>query len=564
MKKIKVFIASSEELRLERLEFVDMIQYLNRIIKPHDLEIDPIKWEYLDASMGPIHKQEEYQKELKTCEMCLVLYWTQFGDYTKSELDVAYTELCAGRNPKKLYVYFKDSEEITPELKTFKDSFPTNYGHFYCRFENVDTLKINFLLQFMDYQNKKIGTLIKVRNSQVEVDGHPFVALQNVPFAGNNPEYQELLRQIELTQSRVLRYPDDMELRQELHNLQERRETMENNLLDTAKLITRMSTTVTTARIAEAIRLFEAGDNKGANAVLNFEEISKDADSNVVRLHAVREIEKEILRAIEQNIEEYRLKVRTLCNMMEAGWVADVIKVYDKAVSVARGNISSEKLAELIREYADFLGENKQYHLVGNLYEESMSLYKHLSEENPEKYEREVAVTLNNLACLHYEIHRYDIAEEEFKEVLEIYRRLSITNSELFEGDVAMTLYNLANLHYSILCYDKAEKEYKEALSMYYRLCVKYPGTFENDMAKALSNFANLHHNILCYDLAEKEYKKALEIFYLLYVRNPERFERYVAGVLNNLANLHHGIMKITVMIRRKRNTAKYWRYTVG
>ena len=117
MKTIKVFIASSEELKLERLEFTDMLQQLNRILKPRGLEIEPVKWEYLDASMGPVHKQEEYNRELKTCQMCLVLYWTKFGEYTESELNTAYTELCAGRNPQKLYVYFKDAAEITPELQ---------------------------------------------------------------------------------------------------------------------------------------------------------------------------------------------------------------------------------------------------------------------------------------------------------------------------------------------------------------------------------------------------------------------------------------------------------------
>ena len=48
MKTIKVFIASSEELKIERLEFTDMIQQLNRILKLYDIQIEPEKWEYLD------------------------------------------------------------------------------------------------------------------------------------------------------------------------------------------------------------------------------------------------------------------------------------------------------------------------------------------------------------------------------------------------------------------------------------------------------------------------------------------------------------------------------------
>ena len=52
MKTIKVFIASSEELHLERLEFTDMIQQLNKALKPRGIEIEPVKWEYLDSSMN--------------------------------------------------------------------------------------------------------------------------------------------------------------------------------------------------------------------------------------------------------------------------------------------------------------------------------------------------------------------------------------------------------------------------------------------------------------------------------------------------------------------------------
>ena len=513
MKTIKVFIASSEELKPERLEFTDMIQHLNRILKPRGVEIEPVKWEYLDASMGPLHKQEEYNQELKTCELCLVLYWTRFGDYTKSEFDTAYSELCAGRNPQKLYVYFKDADEITPELRAFKESFDTQYGHFFCRFENVDTMKLNFLLQFEAYQNKGSEAMLKVRDSQVEIDEQPFVELKNIPFAGNNPEYLKLMKQIEATQARFLKYPDDLDFRQELHDLQERRKAMESSLLDTAKLITRLSSTTTSARLAEAMRLFEAGDNKGANAILNLDEITKDAEANAARLDAVREIESETLKALESNIEEYRLKIKTLQNEMERGWVAEVITVYDKAISVARNRIAPEKVAELLLNYANFLQNNKQYHLVGTLYEEALAIYRTLAAQNPEAFESDVADTLNNLAVLHKNTRRLDLAEKEYNEALEIYRRLAQKNPEAFESDVASTLNNLALLHKNTQRLDLAEKEYIEALEIRRRLAQKNPEAFESDVADTLIGLALLHADTQRFDLAIKELKEALTIY---------------------------------------------------
>lgn len=187
MKKIKIFLASSEELKQERLELADFVEHLNYTFEKIGINIQLVKWEYIDSSMGAQHKQEDYNDKLRECEMCMVLYWTKFGLYTKTELDTAYNELKAGNNPKKLYVYFKEAEdgaEVTPELQAFRDSFPSAYGHFENRFRNIDTLKSQFLLQFIEYQGKSLADspLIEIRDGKVSVGGKTYVDLANVPF----------------------------------------------------------------------------------------------------------------------------------------------------------------------------------------------------------------------------------------------------------------------------------------------------------------------------------------------------------------------------------------------
>ena len=560
MKTIKVFIASSEELKMERLEFTDMIQQLNRIFKPRNLEIELVKWEYLDASMGPLHKQEEYNNELKTCEMCLVLYWTRFGDYTKSELETAYSELCAGHNPQKLYVYFKDAEDITPELKAFKDSFDTLYGHFYCRFENVDTMKLNFLLQFEGYQNKTTEGLLKVQDSRVEVDGKPFVELKNIPFAGNNPEYLQLLKQIDITQTRVLKYPNEIEFRQELHDLQERRKLMENSLLDTAKLITQLSSSVSSARFSEAMRLFESGDNKGANAILNFDEITHDARSNAARIDAAREIELESIKALESNIEELQLKIKTLQNAMEKGWFNEVIAVYGETISLAKNRISPEKIVELLINYANFLLDNMQYHLIGTLYDDALSISRKLAITNPDIYENEVARTLYNLARLHSETQRYDLAEKEYTEPLEISRRLAAQNPDALKSDLASVLNNLASLHSETQRYDLAEKEYTESLEISRRLAAQNPDAYESDVAITLNNLSVLHRKTHCLDVAIEECSESLELFRRRSIHNPAVYGYHLANSLNNLATLHSDIQRYDLAERELSEVLEIYR----
>ena len=535
MKTIKVFVALSNELELERLEIADMIVHLNRILKHRgmEIELEPNDVVRLEKISDESKTNNSHSMILQSCEMCMVLYWNNFEDNVKEDLDSAYAKLCSGNNPKKVYVYFKDADDITPELKSFKESFATSYGHFFCQFENIDTMKLNFLLQFEAYQNTLSDSLLEVKESRVVIDGESFVELRNIPFAGNNPEYLQLLKQIESTSNRVLKYPDDADFRQELYDLEERRKAMEGSLLNTAKLITKLSATVSSSRFAEAMRLFENGDNKGANAILNLDEINRDAEANAARIDTARELEADAIAALEANIDEYQLKINTLRNEMETGWVDKVIEVYEKAINVARNHISEERFADLIVDYMSFLIESKQHHLAGTLFDEAILIYRNLAADKTEISESKLAGALNNLAVLHSDTQRFDLAEEEYTESLKIYRRLAERNPDAYECDVARTLNNLANLHRDTKRFDLAEEEYTESLRIYRRLSERNPDAYESDVAITLNNLAVLHAYTQRFDLAEEEYVESLEIRRRLAERNPDAFESDVAMTLN-------------------------------
>lgn len=353
MKTIKIFLASSEELKQERLELADLVEHLNHTLAKLDLHIQLVKWEYLDSSMGIKHKQEEYNEELRSCELCMVLYWTKFGMYTKTELDTAYNELCAGRNPHKLYVYFKDSAEIAPDLQAFRDSFPSQYGHFFCHFENIDTLKADFLLQFMDYQSKAIkdSKLMEVKDAKVIVDGKAYVDLKNVPFACNNEEYNLLQKSIKKTQKLLaITEPDDPDYTdyvQELQNLKDKLAKMENGLWDTALLITQLSTTKCSERLQRAITLFNNGDAKGAQAILNEEEIEKDVNHNLQLIKLGEEGKK----GLKINIDEYKLIVNILKTEMPDGWLQEQCKLCSRIIELTAslyGELSIETAQALM------------------------------------------------------------------------------------------------------------------------------------------------------------------------------------------------------------------------
>lgn len=336
MSTIKIFLASSDELKPEREMMASLANSLNTVLEQQGVHVIVVEWENLDASMGIHHKQDDYNEKLRDCEMCLVLYWTKFGMYTKTELDTAYKELQAGNNPRKLYVYFKNGAEPTEELKEFRDSFPTRYGHFFTPFENFDTLKAHFLLQFMEYQSQVLinTNAIEIKDGKVVFGGIEYVNLKNVPFAGNNEEYNEIKDEIaELQEDLEDLSPDSSRYAkksEKLQKLQEKLSKMENSLWDTALMITRLSTTKCSERLKRAMDLFTAGDNKGAQAVLNEEEIERDVEHN---LHLIQ-LGEEGKKGLKINIEEYQLKIKTLENEMAEGWLHEQCKLHERVIEL--------------------------------------------------------------------------------------------------------------------------------------------------------------------------------------------------------------------------------------
>lgn len=462
MKTIKVFIASSEELHLERLEFTDMIQQLNKALKPRGIEIEPVKWEYLDSSMNEERKQAEYNNALKECELCLVMYWTRFGEYTEEELTTAWESLKAGNNPKKLYVYFKEPCNASQELKDFKDRFVTRYGHFYCKFENVDTLRLNFLLQFEQYQNAFLSSasIIEMGNSKIEIDGKEYVNLKNIPFVGNNEEYTELLKSIKKTQKLLaITDEDDPEYKEyldELEQLKDKQKKKEKTIWETALLITKFSTSRCSERLSRAIELFNSGDDKGANAVLKEEEIDNDIEKNLRLI----ELGEEGKKGLMINIDEYRLKIKILhCNLDKD--VDDKIITLRKKVLELCTRLYGECSIEVAEEHHELA---KEYEIIDNYaeaqtnYEKAIDILNNLGIKDTLGY----ADILRGLGRLHVTNNMY------LKGKLYLDQALAIIGNQFGENNLTYvkSLRDLSLFYRNMELYDEAIESASNALDI--------------------------------------------------------------------------------------------------
>lgn len=399
MKTIKLFLASSEELYIERLEFSDLILQLNDLFERRDLKLKIVKWEHHDASMSVKHKQQEYNDKLKECEICLTLYWTKFGSYTAEELDVAYSELKEGRNPRKLYVFFKSAEQVTPELQEFKESFATKYGHFFCKFENVDTMRLQFLLQLETYQNDTADRLLKVENQKILVDDTPMVDLNNVPFAAMNSEFCRLRdgitkadRRIEKCRKRLLDDPEDEDLKEDLDDYLSERNTLQEELdrhqgflFDMARKTSQLSSHRLSERSAEAIRLFNEGKAAEANAILNTEDMERDTQQSFNDFNHHTELAKQARERIELIYNDWLLKVDTT--------LSDETKAIEERISEAESAYKQAKLcalqldynesekeryASLLSNYAHFCGKYALYQRAIEIYSDYISIIEEL------------------------------------------------------------------------------------------------------------------------------------------------------------------------------------------
>lgn len=142
MKRNDVFIASSAELKSERMELVDLMQDLNDELEIKGVNFKPVLWEYMDSSMRAGRKEDEYLVKLRECEICIVLFWRTLGEYTAEELNVAVTEMQAGRLPKKVYVLFKEpADDISEELASFKKDIIDNKSLYPISYNSISMLR---------------------------------------------------------------------------------------------------------------------------------------------------------------------------------------------------------------------------------------------------------------------------------------------------------------------------------------------------------------------------------------------------------------------------------------
>jgi hypothetical protein len=263
-----------------------MLEGLNHVLAPRNVRVEVSDYD-----------PERHEELLRVSEIALVLYHTRCGDFAAQEVDDAYRRVTQHENPKRLYIFFKDDNgcPLTPEFTTFRDNFVAQFEHFFCRFENVDTLKLNFLLSIENLLSQDGGeSFVKLDGSQVNVDGMVVGSLRNLPMVANNAGLGELFASMETLQkefdeqkARVSNNPSSDEAYEKLLNLSTEVNKLQGqidrelslafglakrmsgvSIGETNEVLARARSCMEQGKIKEAIDILDSADTSGRRALM--------------------------------------------------------------------------------------------------------------------------------------------------------------------------------------------------------------------------------------------------------------------------------------------------------
>ncbi|MET0069673.1 MAG: COR domain-containing protein [Candidatus Thiodiazotropha sp.] len=149
-KTIRIFIASSAELREDRDAFDLYFRRQNDHLRNQGLYLEIVRWEdFLDA-MSEKRLQDEYNKEIRKCDIFVSLFKTKTGKYTEEEFDVARQSFLETGKPL-IYTYFRKASVSTSarnrsdliSLWNFQQKL-NDLGHFHTEYESTDGLQKHF------------------------------------------------------------------------------------------------------------------------------------------------------------------------------------------------------------------------------------------------------------------------------------------------------------------------------------------------------------------------------------------------------------------------------------
>ena len=515
MKTIKIFLASSEELDYDRMAFGNLVRRLDDMYEKRGIRIKLFEWEDYDSAYNDKRKQDEYNDNVRQSDIFLALFHKKAGQFTVEEFDIASKEFKDHASPK-VYTYCKDlkqGEEETPELKEFKKRLFDEMGHYWCRYDNRESLHLQFVMQLQLVESSQIEDM-KVENGNVTINGLPIAAMDKLKFASCNEEYikmneelASLPEEIEMYRMMVDAHPDQQKYKDQLQKKLDRLNQLKKDLegyqqilFNTAKRIAQLQGKRITERMQRAMVAFNEGKIREANIILD--EAEDDARRNFEDYKQSKEITELKRQAVFNSIEELLLKTSTI--MADAvipieERIKNTQRIYAQADEMAQEtDYENEQYIVLLYDYWQFLSDYAKYDAIQIISERLISK----CEEFYGKEHLLTASIYNDISTTFYFLSKYETAMEFCK------KSLAIRKKELGDEhpNIANTYINIGNIYSDIGNNSKALEYYQKALNIMEDVL----GGMHLDTAHLYNNIGIVYSRIGDYTNAIKYHQKAL------------------------------------------------------
>jgi hypothetical protein len=143
MKKIRIFLASSNELIALRQQFEIHIYRKCKLWIDQGVFLHLEIWEDLPSRISETRSQDEYNKKIGECDLFVLLAYRKLGMYTAEEFETAFGVFNQKKKPF-IFTYFKDNTmNEEPSLLSFKSRLES-LGHFYNKYIDFSELWNSF------------------------------------------------------------------------------------------------------------------------------------------------------------------------------------------------------------------------------------------------------------------------------------------------------------------------------------------------------------------------------------------------------------------------------------
>jgi|GEM_PF-3413719 len=142
---IRIFLASSNELKHEREQFENFISRINTLWQWSDKPMLELNiWETASDTISFTRTQDEYNKIIKTVDIFVLIFWSKMGKYSCEEFDLA-NELFHKSNKPLIIVYQKNNPYPEQSVNQFLERFrEPGKEYFHVKFDLYAELENSF------------------------------------------------------------------------------------------------------------------------------------------------------------------------------------------------------------------------------------------------------------------------------------------------------------------------------------------------------------------------------------------------------------------------------------